>query len=159
MLILVEQRVGSLRLWLGLRGLPPIVQPLPAQRAADGLKVIDDLGHGQSFALSICSTARLPPQNSARAVMWVTPRQSVTAFAAGAPLRRGIAALLSVLALTAILEVGEELSKELFSSSKLVPERATHGQVVDESLAESVHGTSPGQERAIVRRASRSAFA
>jgi hypothetical protein len=79
-LILVKQRLGSARLMLGLRRLPPVIQPLPAQRAAYGLKVIDDLGHCQSSALSTFSARMLPPQNGARAVMWVTPRQSVTAL-------------------------------------------------------------------------------
>jgi hypothetical protein len=70
----------------GFAGLPPIVEPLFAQRVADGPKVTDDLGHGQWSPLSTCSTGSLPPQASPGAVMWVTARQSVTALAAGAPL-------------------------------------------------------------------------
>ena len=58
-----------------------------------------------------------------------------------------------------ILDVGEELSEELLGSSKLVAEDATHGQVVGEGLAERVHATSPGQGRAIVRKASWSTLA
>jgi hypothetical protein len=77
--------------------LPPIVQPLPAQRAADGPKVIDDLRHRQ-FALKACSSDKVAPLGTPRVVTAVTPRQSVTAFATGAPLRDGVSPLQSAFA-------------------------------------------------------------
>ena len=52
------------------------------------------------------------------------------------------------------LDVGEELSEELLRSDKLVAEDTTHGQIVGKGLAEGAHATSPGQGRAIVRKAS-----
>jgi hypothetical protein len=58
-----------------------------------------------------------------------------------------------------ILDVVEELSEQLLGSNKLVAKDATHGQIVGKGLAESAHRTSPGQGRAIVRRASRSTLA
>jgi hypothetical protein len=57
------------------------------------------------------------------------------------------------------LEVGEELVKELLRPSKRVSEGATHGQVVGQGLTKRAHAASPGQGRAIVRRASRSTLA
>jgi hypothetical protein len=58
-----------------------------------------------------------------------------------------------------ILDVSEELTEELLRSDELVAEDMAHGQIVGKGLAESAHGTSPGQGRAIVRRASRSTLA
>jgi hypothetical protein len=63
------------------------------------------------------------------------------------------------MAFAMILEVGEELCKELLGSIEPVAENATHGQIVDEGLAKSVHAASPGQGREIVRSASRSTLA
>lgn len=57
------------------------------------------------------------------------------------------------------LEVGEELGKKLLGPNKRVAEGATHGQVIGQGLAKGAHATSPGQGRAIVRRASRSTLA
>jgi hypothetical protein len=54
----------------------------------------------------------------------------------------------------AILDESQELSEKLLGPSKLVAEGATHVQVVVEGLAEDDHGMSPGQRRAMVRRAS-----
>jgi hypothetical protein len=54
----------------------------------------------------------------------------------------------------AILDVGEELNEELPGSDKFVAEDATHGQIVGKGLAGGAHATSPGQGRAIVRKAS-----
>jgi len=53
-----------------------------------------------------------------------------------------------------ILDVGEELTEELLRSDELVAEDTTHGQIVGKGLAEGAHATSPGQGRAIVRKAS-----
>jgi len=43
------------------------------------------------------------------------------------------------LVFTMLLEVSEELGKELLGSSKLVSERATPDQVIDEGFAKGVH--------------------
>src|SRR6201996_992497 len=56
--------------------------------------------------------------------------------------------------LATIFDVGEELSEELLGSNKLVAEDTTHGQIVGKGLAERAHATSPGQGRAIARKAS-----
>jgi hypothetical protein len=53
-----------------------------------------------------------------------------------------------------ILDVSKELSEELLRSDKLVAEDTTYGQIVGKGLAEGAHATSPGQGRAIVRKAS-----
>jgi hypothetical protein len=53
-----------------------------------------------------------------------------------------------------ILDVGEELTEELLGSDKPVAEDTTHGQIVGKGLAKGAHATSPGQGRAIVRKAS-----
>ena len=58
-----------------------------------------------------------------------------------------------------MLDESEELSEELLGSSELVTKGATHGQIIGEGLTEDVHATSPGQGRAIVRKASRSTLA
>jgi alkanesulfonate monooxygenase SsuD/methylene tetrahydromethanopterin reductase-like flavin-dependent oxidoreductase (luciferase family) len=54
-----------------------------------------------------------------------------------------------------ILDEGEKLTEELLGSIELKAEGAANRKIVCESLAESVHATSPGQGRAIDRRASR----
>jgi hypothetical protein len=59
----------------------------------------------------------------------------------------------------AILDEGEKLPEELLGSIELKAEGAANHKVVCESLAESVHATTPGQGRAIDRRASRSTLA
>src|ERR1700756_1769138 len=83
-LFLVESRLRRLRLRTGLCRLPPIVQAPLAQRCTDCPKVVDDLRHHQSSALSTFNVrycSRVP-----QATMGLTPRHSVTAFAAIAPL-------------------------------------------------------------------------
>ena len=61
--------------------------------------------------------------------------------------------------LVAILDERQELSEEFLRPCKLVTESAAHAQVVVEGLAEDDHRMSPGQWRAMVRRASRSTLA
>ena len=53
-----------------------------------------------------------------------------------------------------ILDVSKELGEELLRSDKLLAEDTTYGQIVGKGLAEGAHATSPGQGRAIVRKAS-----
>jgi hypothetical protein len=60
---------------------------------------------------------------------------------------------------TAFFEEGKELGEELFGSIELKAEGTANHKVVGESLAQCVHATSPGQGRAIDRKASRSTFA
>src|SRR5664279_423180 len=67
--------------------------------------------------------------------------------------RPGKGRLRGQVVLATILDVSQELSEELLGSNKLVAEDATYGQIVGKGLAEGVHATSPGQGRAIVRRA------
>ena len=59
----------------------------------------------------------------------------------------------------AILDEGEKLTEEFLGSIELKAEGAANRKIVCESLAESIHATSPGQGRAIDRRASRSTLA
>jgi hypothetical protein len=58
-----------------------------------------------------------------------------------------------------ILDEGEKLTEQFLGSIELKAEGAANRKIVSESFAESVHATSPGQWRAIDRRASRSTLA
>jgi hypothetical protein len=58
-----------------------------------------------------------------------------------------------------VLDEGQKLTEEFLGSIELKAESAADDEIVGESLAESVHATSPGHGRAIDRRASRSTLA
>src|SRR5262245_56678446 len=58
-----------------------------------------------------------------------------------------------------MFDEGKELSQELLGTSEPVTKGAPHGQVISEGLTEDVHAASPGQGRAIIRKASWSTLA
>jgi hypothetical protein len=60
---------------------------------------------------------------------------------------------------TSFLDEGKELGEELLGSIELKAEGTANHKVIGESVAERVHATSPGQRRAIDRKASRSTLA
>jgi hypothetical protein len=62
--------------------------------------------------------------------------------------------------LAPFVQVSEELAEQLLGARELVAERAAHRQIVVQRITQRrIHDAPPGQERAMVRKASTSTFA
>ena len=57
--------------------------------------------------------------------------------------------------LAALIDEGKELGEKFLGSHETIAKGAPHGEIVGKCLTQDVHAASPGQGRAIVRRASR----